>query len=299
MLVGMVCGAVWAGNVSVRVQDGGAPVAGALVRIEPGGPSGTTNAAGRWNAAHVAAGDFRVISWKTVAGSLRGAIEDVTVPAAGTVSVTLSYEPAVWTYDLFPYAVGNWWQYRHRHASATHATVTTWRDVIDRATTVAGDPAVVMQAFVDGVLEWEEIRASTRAGFTLYNTQRGADTIKYDPPVTVGPLLPQGYEWRVTATGHHSDGSPDAPMELRVAFVGFDTTTVPAGTFTDAARLDATMTLGTDTNNLKIWCARNVGIVRQIESNPERTNTKVLTEYRVGPLPLRPILRPIGPIMRP
>lgn len=86
-------------------------------------------------------------------------------------------------------------------------------------------------------------------------------------------------------------------MELRVTFAGGQSTSVPAGTFTDAVRLDSVQTLGGVTNDLKIWCARNVGIVRQVESNAERTNTKLPEEYHVRGLPLRPMLRPLRPIL--
>lgn len=297
LLAGMVCVGAWAGNVSVTVKDGGAAVSGALVRIEPGGTNGTTNAAGKWTAPGIAAGDYRVIAWKTVGGALRGAIANVAVPAGGNLPVALALTDAVWTYDYFPYSVGNWWQYNHRRVSAGSTEVSSWREVADRATTVAGDPAVVLQAIVDGALEWEETRASTRAGFTLYTTQRGTDTITFDPPITLGPLLPRGYEWVVNATGHHSDGSPDSTMELRVTFTGLEDTTVPAGTFAKAARLDSVQTLGGAANNLRIWCARNVGIVRQVESNAERTNTKVLEEYHISALPMRLIRPPLRPVL--
>ncbi|MGC9316844.1 MAG: carboxypeptidase-like regulatory domain-containing protein [Armatimonadota bacterium] len=298
LLVGGLCHIGWAGEVGVKVTDGGAPVAGAVVNIEPAGPSGRTNGDGLWEAAGVAAGDYRVIAWKTIAGDLRGAISDVTVPAAGGVKVKLKLVEAVWTYDHFPFGVGNAWQYQYRHRGTDGTWRATWRDRVDRSLMYDGEPAVVLAASKDGVPEWEEIRASTREGFVIYTQQHGADTIKFDPPMRIGALLPVGYEWAVNATAHHSDGSPDEPASLRCKLTGFETVTVPAGRFTDAARLEVRMTLGAEANDLKVWTAHLVGIVRQIESNPERTNTKLLEEYRVRGVPMRPVgpLRPVRPL---
>ncbi len=296
LLAGALCCAASAGTLTVMVEDGGAAVANAIVKIEPGGPSGTTNADGKWQDT-VAPGDCRVIAWKTIAGTLRGAIADLTMPA-GDTDVWLMLDDAIWTYNHFPFAVGNMWQYRYRHTGADGAWTATWRENVDSTTTIDGETAVVLVATKDGAHEWKEIRGSTRAGFTMYTQDHGADTIKFDPPVRIGALLPMGYEWAVTSTAHHSDGSPDEPMLLRCKLADFDTITVPAGTFADAARLEVVMTMGTETNELRIWTAHNVGIVRQIERNPERTNEKLLEEYRVRRLPMLRRLRPVGPVLR-
>ncbi len=292
VLVGAMCCAAWAGTLTVKVENAGAPVDGAIVRVEPGGPHGTTNADGKW-ADTVPAGDYRVIVWKTIAGTLRGGIVDLTMPA-GDKDVSLSLQDAVWTYNLFPYAVGNSWQYDYRHSGSDGRWTCTWREKVERALTVAGEPAVVLSASKDMVPEWEEIRASTREGFVLFTQQHGADTIKFDPPLRLGALLPLNYEWVATATAHHSDGSPDESILLRCKLVGFERVTVPAGTF-DTAKLAVVMTMGRETNELTVWAAHNVGIVRQIEVNPERKNLKLLEEYTIRGLPMRPLI-PIGPI---
>lgn len=297
LLVGVLCGVAWAGNVSVEVKDGGAAVAGALVKIEPGGASGTTNAAGKWTAPGVAAGTYRVISWKIIGGALRGGITDVVVPAAGNVSVTVNYSDAIWTYDYFPFGVGNRWQYRMKRVSAAGTEAKTRREHVDRAVDVGGEPAVAIIATSDGVMDWEEIRASTRDGFVMYTTQHGADTMTFDPPIRIGPLLPLGYEWALTSTIKHSDGSPDSPTQMTVQLVGFNDITVPAGTFPHAARLQVVQTMGPEADNITAWVGRGVGIVREIETNPERTNTKLLEEYHIIALPARPLLRPIRPVL--
>jgi len=292
LLVGAMCCAAWAGTLTVMVEDAGTPVDGAIVRVEPGGPNGTTNADGKWSAT-LHAGEYRVIAWKTIAGTLRGGIENITMPA-GDADALVFLTDAVWTYNLFPYAVGNRWQYDYRHSGADGRWTCTWREHVDRATTVDGEPAVVLAASKDMVPEWEEIRGSTREGFVMYTQQQGADTIKFDPPMHLGALLPLNYEWVATTTAHHSDGSPDQPGLIRCKLVGFERVRVPAGTF-DTSRLEVVMTMGAETNELIVWAAHNVGIVKQIEKNPERTNTKLLEEYSIRGLPLRPI----GPIIRP
>ena len=55
------------------------------------------------------------------------------------------------------------------------------------------------------------------------------------------------------------------------------------------------MESGAEWNLITVWMARNIGVVREIERNDERQNTKLLEEYSIRGLPLRPI-RPIGPL---
>lgn len=292
----VVCGAAWAGNVAVSVTEAGAPVAGANVRIDPGAITGTTNAQGKWTAPGVAAGNATVMAWTDAGGALRGAVANVVVPAAGNVSVDLSLVRAIWLHQYFPLAVGNRWQYEYRHSETGGAASRgTRREHVDRTETVNGAPAVVVVATNDGVFEWEEIRSSTSNGFVMYTQQHGSDTIKFDPPLRCGSLMPLGYEWVSRGVGKHSDGSPDTPMTFRCKLEGFQDVRVPAGNFPDSARIVVTFIAGGETDQITAWMAQNVGIVREIEKNPERTNTKLLEEYSVRGLPLRPI-RPIVPL---
>ncbi|MGD9496591.1 MAG: carboxypeptidase-like regulatory domain-containing protein [Armatimonadota bacterium] len=294
LLAGALCWAASAGTLTVKVENLGAPVSGASVRVDPGELSGTTDANGKW-ADTVTPGNYRVSAWKTIGGALRGQIVNFTMPAAGDADVTLALTDAVWTYVHFPYNVGNSWQYQHRHTDAAGTEVSTWRERVVSSIDMGGEPAVVLTATKDGVHEWKEIRASTRDGFVLYTQQQGADEITFDPPVRLGPLMPLGYEWVATATAHHSDGSPDTHLLMRCRLTGFEAVTVPAGAFANCPRLEIVMTLGPETNQLRVWTSANVGIVRQVERNGERTNVKILEEYSVRPM-LRP-LRPLRPVL--
>ncbi|MGD9496590.1 MAG: Ig-like domain-containing protein [Armatimonadota bacterium] len=293
LVLGAKCGAARAGTLTVTVTNGGAPVNGAVVRVEVDGPNGTTNADGKWSAT-VAAGSYRVMAWKTIAGALRGAIADLTMPA-GNATVSLRLTDAVWTYNLFPYAVGNAWQYKHLHVGPDGRETSTWRERVDRTEVVNGEPAVVLVATKDMVPEWEEIRASTRNGFVVFTQQHGADTIKFDPPMRLGALLPLSYEWAATTTAHHSDGSRDTHLEIVCELVGFDNVVVPAGPLRGCAHFEIGMSLGAENSELDVWTARNVGIVRQIKRTPGCMETKMLEAYSLRP-PLLP--REVGPIIR-
>lgn len=291
-----LCTLVWAGNVTVSVTEGAAPVSGASVRIEPGTITGTTDVHGKWNSTGVAQGNITVMAWTDAGGVLRGAVATATVPVNGNVAVDLSLVRAIWIHRHLPHAVGNKWQYEYRRSRADGTSSRgTRREQVDRGTTVGADPAVVVVATNDGVFEWEEIRASTPDGFAMYTQQHGPDTIKFDPALRCGSLMPLGYEWVSVSTGHHSDGSPDTPITFYCKLEGFDDVRVPAGNFPQSARIGVRFVAGGETNVITAWMAQNVGIVREIEKNPERSNTKLLEEYSVRGLPLRPV-RPIGPI---
>ena len=71
---------------------------------------------------------------------------------------------------------------------------------------------------------------------------------------------------------------------------------VPAGRFANCARLQVKMEAAPELNLVTVWMAKNVGVVRETERNDERQNHKLLEEYSVRGLPLRPI-RPIGPLV--
>ncbi|MFP4250952.1 MAG: hypothetical protein ACLFU7_14925 [Armatimonadota bacterium] len=290
----MICDAAWAGTLVVTAHAAMTPVAGANVEVQPCGITGRTNADGKWKGA-VPAGRQQVIVWATVRGALKGGIADFTM-LAGNHDLSVPMVDAVWIYDYWPMAVGNAWQYEYRHSGADGAYRATWRERIDRTEAYDGDTAMVVAASKDGVPEWEELRACNRNGFAMYTQQHGSDTIKFDPPIKFGPLLPLGYEWVRRTTARHSDGSPDTPVLMRAKFSRLHDVRVPRGLFPDCAQIDVRFELGPDGNDLTVWMAEDVGVVREIEKNRERTNTKLLEEYSVrGVLPLRPI-RPVRPL---
>jgi hypothetical protein len=68
--------------------------------------------------------------------------------------------------------------------------------------------------------------------------------------------------------------------------------------FSDCARIAAKFEWGPEVNELIIWLGENVGPVREIERNTERTNTKILQEYSVRGVPIRRIMpmRPVRPM---
>jgi len=288
----MICSGAWAGKLTVRVSAAMAPVSRAHVEVQPAGVTGVTNPAGKWSG-NVAAGDQKVIVWDDSGGTLKGGILDITMPA-GNHSVNVALVDAVWIQDYFPLAVGNNWQYEYRHTEAGGVSSrSTWRERVDRAVTMDDGPAVVLAASKDGTPEWEEIRACNTGGFTMYTQQQGTDTIKFEPPLRIGPLLPMGYEWVATGVGHHSDGSPDTPMVFHCKFERFQSVRVPAGMFANCARLVVKFEAGPEVNEITVWMAKSIGIVREIEKNDVRRNEKRLEEYSIRGLPIRRI-RPIG-----
>jgi len=295
VLAVMICGVASAGTLVVTASTAMVPVAGANVEVQPCGATGTTNADGKWKGS-VPAGRQQVIVWAMVRGSLKGGIVDFAMPA-GNHDLSVRLVDAVWIYDYWPLGVGNNWQYEYRHSGTDGAYRATWRERVDRTEVYDGDTAMVVAASKDGVPEWEELRANNRNGFAMYTQQHGTDTIKFDPPLKFGPLMPLGYEWVRRTTAHHSDGSPDSPVLIRAKFARLQDVRVPRGLFPDCARINVRFEIGPDGNDLAVWMAEDVGVVREVEKNAERTNTKLLEEYSIRGVPLRPIgpIRPLTP----
>lgn len=284
-----LCGAVWAGTLTVKAIDGGAPVAGANVEVQPCGMTGNTNADGKWSGA-VAAGDQKVIVWSDAGGSLKGGILDITMPA-GDHSVSVTLVDAVWIHEVYPLAVGNKWLYEYRQSGrGMRPSRTTWREEVLRSIMMGGEPAIVLEAQKAGTPEWEEIRASTADGFVMYTQEHGPDEIKFDPPMRFGALMPMGYEWETSASAVHSTGAPDTPVTFRAKFIRFADIRMPAGMFRNCAYIEAKFEFGPETNELLLWMAKDIGIVRQIERNTERTNEKRLQEYKIEGVPVRRIM---------
>ncbi|GEM_PF-5288896 len=228
---------------------------------------------------------------------LKGGIVNTTMPA-GNHDITVPIVDAFWIQRYFPHAVGNAWQYRYTRTKAD-GTVEheTRRERCDRAVVVGGEAAIVWVTTEDGSPAWEETRSCNGVtGFSMYDQGSGADSLKYEPPLRCGPLMPVGYEWVSHAVAHHGDGTPDTPMTFRCKFEGYQNVTVPAGAFPNCARLRVTFEGGGETNRIMVWMARSIGIVREMEQTPDSRNEKLLEEYSIRGLPLRPI-RPIGPLV--
>jgi hypothetical protein len=294
VVVAALCSAAWAGTLTVKAIDGGAPVAGATVEVEPCGMTGATNADGKWSET-VPTGDQQVIVWTDAGGTLRGAIADITMPG-GNHDISVNLVDAVWVQNYYPLAVGNKWLYDYQHRERGGASYrTTWQNEVLRTVTMGADTAVVVEGHKGGTPQWEEIRAANAEGFAMYTQEHGPDEIKFDPPLRFGPLMPMGYEWVATATAHHSTGAPDTPVTFRATFDRFQDVHTPAGMFSDCARIAAKFEWGPEVNELIIWLDEGVGPVREIERNTERTNTKILQEYTIRGVPVRPI-RPMRPI---
>lgn len=299
MIAALVCSAVWAGDLKATVVFGGAPVDGAIVRVDDTTHHGTTNAQGQWAAGGLAQGTYRVIAWKTIAGDLKGAIVDVQLASdAADADALLKLTDAVWLHEQIPLRKGNEWFYRREH---TEAGVTTTEGRVERAVdtkTVNGDTAVLKEVSFSSGGGFTSIEDSDRDGYTVHAEVRTGDTMRYDPPAEIGDLLPLGYEWEVETRIVHSNGDPPQQVTLRCTLAGFDTVTVPAGTFADAARLEISMEVGGEVSKSRMWTAAWVGPVRVYEKQAGSSNVRILEEYHVVPPGKTLPVAPVEPIRR-
>ena len=124
--------------------------------------------------------------------------------------------------------------------------------------------------------DMKRLESSTDKGYTFYGEERMTDTLAYDPPLRIGDLCPMGHEWRLESTLRHTDGTPDQQVTVRCRIAGFDTVTVPAGTFDECARLECFFDVGGRTDKQTMWLAEGVGEVRVVEKNAERRHERVL-----------------------
>ncbi|MCD6351605.1 MAG: carboxypeptidase regulatory-like domain-containing protein [Armatimonadetes bacterium] len=274
-----------AGRLEVSVEKAGSPVGSALVRIYPGATSRRTLASGECAFAGLAAGTYRVVASKDISGVYNAAVNQaVTVPAHGTVTVTLRLTRAIMLNEYLPRAVGDKWYYNVVRDWPTHRETDHRSERVTGLRRVAGD----MVAVVD--IRWAHdhivsLERSVAAGYGMYGEDRSGDEMRLDPPLLVENPLPRGQELHYETTAHHSSGAADEPVTLDIKLDGFDNITVPKGLFRDCARLVGTHIQGPRTSRFTIWAAEGVGIVKQIEQQGPKRVTRELAEAP----PLRPV----------
>jgi len=286
--VAVLCGAALAGNIQVRVEMGGAAVAGATVTAEPAHANGTTNAAGKCTLGPLAASTQRVVAFANVAGVHYAAVADgVVVPAAGNVDAVLVLAQAIEFPAYMPFDLGRYWTYQcHDTAHGDHVRA---EDVV-RACVVGHRNAWEISTRLIGTADgWVDRETSDADGFWQFGRNEGHGWMMFRPAAFYPNHFPLGYTWKqefdmVDGLGHvvqHETSS------LRLA--AFEACTVPAGTF-NCAKLEGSFTHGAERQRTTLWLAPKVGVVRMIERKAGDTLERNLAETGHRALPVHPVL---------
>ncbi len=295
-VVGLTCSAVLAGDLKCHVTKGGADVVGAKLILRPGAGTVVTNADGVGVFTGLAAGTYLVTAEKVIGGTLYGALRDaIAVPATGGVTVSLPMTRAIHISQHIPLAVGSVWQYAETTDTPTGSTTRTRRERAVGTDTIAGDKVTVIEVIWGASPDVMKMyNRSSSEGYGVYREARAGDTLDYAPPMQIPNLVPLGGILHLASTIKHSSGAPDEHMTMECKLVGFNTVTVPAGTFPDCARIRCQARIGGTPSRITLWLARGVGQVRAVERKPNKRVTRVLEEYSIRRLLLKPLLRSPG-----
>lgn len=171
--------------------------------------------------------------------------------ATDTPKPTLGPEP-----DYYPLAVGDHWEYKLSPGTKVYASDVTATRQINGVTTYA---VAIQSAYSfmakqpDGIYQYGQS-----------DPDQPSKAVIYDPPQLFYKLPFAAEEtWEATAAND--------PMQKNGEMVtvsgrcnGFDTVTVPAGTFTNCAHLITDDPRDVPDNQTELWLAPNVGVVKTI-----------------------------------
>ncbi len=297
-VVGLTYSAALAGDLKCHVSMGGADVAGAKLILMPGAATATTNADGVGVFTGLAAGSYIVTAEKNIGGTLYGALRDnISVPATGGVTASLPMTTAIHISQYMPLGVGSVWQYAETIDTPAGSTTKTRRERAVGTDTVAGDTVTVVEVTWGGSPDVMKMyNRSSSEGYGVYREARAGDTLDYVPPLKIPNLVPLGGILHLASTIKHSSGAPDEHMKMECRLVAFDTVTVPAGTFADCPRLLCQVKINGAASRMTLWLAKGVGQVRVVERMRDKRVKRILEEYRIRPLLLKP-LRRLGPLI--
>ena len=293
-VVGLVGSAALAGELKCHVTRGGADVSAARLILKPDGATTLTSADGVGGFSGLAAGTYLVTAEKTIGGTLYGALKDsIAVPASGAVTVSLSMTRAIRMNQYVPLRVGNTWQYEETTSTAAATTTATRRERAVGTDTIAGETVTLIEVTRSGSPDSVKMYSrSSSEGYGIYREAHPTDTLDYDPPLRFPNLVPLGSILHLRSTIKHSSGAPDDHFVMECRLVAFDPVTVPAGAFADCPRIQGQGQIDGESVRITLWLARGVGQVRVLERMPNKRVKRILEEYSIRPLLLRPLRRP-------
>lgn len=296
--VGLICNSALAGDLKCHVTRGGADVAGAKLILMPGAATVMTNTDGVGVFTGLAAGTYLVTAEKTIGGTLYGALrDDIAVAATGGVTASLSMTRAIHISQYMPLGVGSVWQYAETISTPTGTTTRTRRERAVGADTIAGDKVTVIEVTWGASPDVMKMyNRSSSEGYGIYREARAGDTSDYVPPLKIPNLVPLGGIVYLASTIKHSSGAPDEHMKMKCRLVAFNTVSVPAGTFPDCPRIDCQVEIDGTPSRMVLWLAKGVGQVRVMERMRDKRVKRILEEYWIRPVLLRPFRR-LGPLI--
>ena len=281
LMVVLVCvlvgSASAAATVEVKVTRGAVAVAGATVALEPPCTpnTATTGADGKATFTVSMAGSYSAVASITIMGHTYAAIRAVSVAATGTFTVSLVLTESIILSDYMPYAVGDVWTYKETSTDSSGAHSSTRTDKMIGWKGMGPDKAMITETRWTGstdVMRSYNRMFSDLGWFIVGEDRPGGDSRSYVPQLHIRALLPVGY--RFLTNTHY--GSPGKVYSISGSVVGFDNITVPAGTFTHCAHIQAKITDNGVVEDSDLWMAKGVGWVRTIDHSATRSSQRDL-----------------------
>lgn len=277
-----VCGVGFAGDISVLVLRGGAPVASA--KAYAAGVSALTDASGKCVLLGVPAGKQNVFAEKVIGGTLYGAVRQDFAVTTGTASLTLNLAPAIRLNEYVPLTVNSYWAYKETIERPTGTTTKLRQEKVVGSAPIGSETAmkvrITWSGTTDTILEYSNC---TPDGYARFREEHSSgDVVRYSPPMRFPNLAPQGQPLVAVCQIIHSSGATET-VKMVVTLQGFEDVTVPAGTFANCARIKVERAVGTVVERGTIWFAKGVGKVKNIEAKPDRKCTQLLEKYQIAP----------------
>jgi hypothetical protein len=305
----LVSSAAWAGDLRCHLTDKEGPQADVQVTVTPGGTTLTTARDGTCLFRGLREGTYRVTAEKTVGEELSGAVQDgVRVPARGVVDAKLQLVRAIHTHEYTPLRDGSRWRYQWWR--------TKWGDpdsdvLIDEATVgrarFAGADVAKLEWIRSGWMWlphpiYATYETSGPEGYTIYGRTPGSGEepgYRYDPPLLVPDLCPQGHAHRLTTRVRYTDDRPSVRVARTYTLTKFESERVSAGAFDDCARIEWTEDAEGTTTTGVMYLAKGVGMVRMTLHEREIQEHLQLLYYRPPAAPAPSAARTVPRTVKP
>jgi len=250
-----------------NLQDAGFP-SDTIVNITSAKASGTLNKNGSIKGTYVIAAKIATSgkSGKLTVNAKFTGVKIADNPSDDETEFTIS--------EYFPLGQGDTWTYREQDNELTVKTISGTEKIngVDAAKMIDEDGDYQLWTNSNGLKWYKEFDADDIAGC-------GWEQQLFNPPITASdPFVSIGatYASNTVLTIVDCTGSSGtASVSYGFSIEGIENITVPAGTFNNCLRIKGILTVNgnTQTNEMTIWLAKGLGVVKSINVSKKNGST--------------------------